>query len=68
MHVQQKADHHIIKRATNFVVDGKRPKGRPSKTWAACIADDLRERGINKEEAQNRERRPINVKPPLGET
>jgi len=32
-HVQRKADHHIIKRAMNFVVDGKRPKGRPSKTW-----------------------------------
>ena len=68
-HVQRREDHHIIKRAMNYAVDGRRPRGRPNKTWAACIAEDLRELGINEEETQFRERwrRLINVKPPLGE-
>ena len=68
-HVHRREDHHIIKRAMNYAVDDRRPRGRPNKTWAACIAEDLRELGINEEETQFRERwrRLINVKPPLGE-
>jgi hypothetical protein len=53
-HVERKDDDDWVKRCSGFVVEGKRPVGRPSKSWNEVLREDLRELGLVPEEAQDR--------------
>jgi hypothetical protein len=43
-HVQRKGDDDWVKRCTRLEVVGKRPRGRPRKTWMTTLKDDYEKR------------------------
>ena len=53
-HVQRRKDTHPIKAAQNFNVTGKRPPGRPKKTWDNTARELLKARGLSEVDALNR--------------
>ena len=42
-HVQRKPIEAPVRRIENIIVEGKRNRGRPKKTWVEQIKDDLSE-------------------------
>jgi hypothetical protein len=41
-HVERKEDGDWVKRCTRMEVVGKRPRGRPRKTWMSTLKDDMK--------------------------
>jgi hypothetical protein len=41
-HVKRKGDNDLVRKCTEFVVDGKRPMGRPRRTWWDVVRDDMK--------------------------
>jgi hypothetical protein len=41
-HVERKGYDEWVKRCTRMEVVGKRPRGRPRKTWMSTLKDDMR--------------------------
>jgi hypothetical protein len=41
-HVERKEDDDWVKRCTRMEVVGKRPRGRPRKTWTSTLKDDMK--------------------------
>ena len=53
-HVKRKKPEDGVKKEHDLVVDGKRSKGRPRKTWDEVIKTDMKSRGLTCDMAQNR--------------
>ena len=47
-------EEYVGKRAMGIEVQGSRRRGRPTKRWADCVNDDLREKGLSGEEVYGR--------------
>ena len=54
-HVVRRNEDEPLGRIMSVVAPGRRPRGRPKKTWKQKIDDDLRDFGLNAESAGNRE-------------
>jgi len=39
-----------------YAVEGARPRGRPNKTWREIVEKDCQVRGLNREDAMDRNR------------
>ena len=55
-HVLRKEDEYVGKRVMAMEVPGKRRKGRPKRRWLDSIGNDLSERELSREDAQDRAR------------
>ena len=53
-HVVRREDTHPIKAAHNFSVTGKKPSGRPKKTWDNAVREILKARWLSEVDALNR--------------
>ena len=54
-HVERMEDGNPVKESRNIEVPGRRGRGRPRKTWAQLIKDDLRQLNLDPGLAQDRE-------------
>ena len=55
-HVSRREDEYVGKRVMGMEVPGKRRRGRPKRRWLDSIRNDLSERGLSEEDAQDRPR------------
>ena len=55
-HVSRREDEYVGKRVLGMAVPGKRRRGRPKRRWMDNIRNDLSERGLSEEDAQDRSR------------
>ena len=55
-HLLRREEDHIGRRTMEMEVQGRRRRGRPRKRWRDCVREDLREKGIDEDEAQHRGR------------
>ena len=55
-HLMRREEQHVAREVMDMVVDGTRRRGRPKTRWKDCVGDDMRERGIREEWAQDRRR------------
>ncbi len=53
-HVVRREEDHIVRRAMEFEVEGRRPAGRPRKTWRQGVEEDMRRLNIRAEMAGER--------------
>ncbi|KAI5715246.1 hypothetical protein M8J77_013028 [Diaphorina citri] len=54
-HVERREEDYIGKRVkTNLEVSASRAVGRPKKTWRNRVIEDMRDKGVSAEEAQDR--------------
>ncbi|VDL71988.1 unnamed protein product [Nippostrongylus brasiliensis] len=53
-HVMRRPDDHPVRKALEFEVPGKRPRGAPKKKWSDVIKNDLKEVGATLQDAQDR--------------
>ena len=53
--MERKEDSDWVKACQKFEVIGKTGRGRNRKTWMECINKDLKDKGLNASDAQNRE-------------
>ncbi len=53
-HVRRR-EEHILRRELNFEVEGRRPPGRPKKTWRKVVEEDMRMLNITEEMAVDRQ-------------
>ena len=51
-HVMRKGDEDWVKKCMEYRVEGRRPVGRPRKTWLESVEVDMAELEIDKEEVQ----------------
>ena len=52
----RKEDGHVLRRALDFEVKGRRKRGRPKKTWRKQVEEESRKVGLRKVDAPNRVR------------
>ena len=55
-HVLWRDDGHVLGKALEFEVKGKRKRGRPKKTWKMQVEKDSKSVGLEKEDVLNRAR------------
>ena len=55
-HVLRKDPNDWVRKCMYLEVDGKRPRGRPEKTWRDVVEKDMKVRGLRKEDAADRVR------------
>ena len=55
-HVARRSDVEELGRVFSMEVAGRRPRGRPRKTWMDCVNQDLIKIGANREDALDRQR------------
>ena len=62
-HVMRKGDEDWVKKCMEYRVEGRRPVGRPRKTWLESVEVDMAELEIDKEDVHDRSkwRRIVNV-------
>ena len=53
-HVNRRDENSILKRAMELEVEGRRPVGRPKKTWSKIVEKDLRKLNIMEDMAEER--------------
>ena len=53
-HVLRNEDGHVLRRALDFEVKGRRKRGRPKKTWRKQVEEESRKVGLRKVDALNR--------------
>ena len=53
-HVQRKPIEAPVRRIETIIVEGKRSRGRPKKTWVEQIKDDLSELHLSKDLTRDR--------------
>ncbi len=54
-HVKRREGVGALGRAVELDVEGRRPRGRPKKTWRKCVQEDLEALGAEEEDALDRE-------------
>ena len=54
-HVYRMDDNEWVKRAWKYEMTGRRPRGRPKKTWDETVANDRRLFGLTPNDALNRQ-------------
>ena len=59
-HVLRRNDGHVLRKALEFEVKGKRKRGRPRKTWRSQV-EESKSVGLKKEDAKNRARWRVRV-------
>jgi len=52
-HVLPKDDNDLVKKCTEYKVEGARPRGRPKKTWTEIVEKDCQARKLNREDAMD---------------
>ena len=52
-HVLRRDDGHVLRKALEFEVKGKRKRGQPRKTWRSQV-EKSKSVGLKKEDAKNR--------------
>ena len=55
-HVLRRDDGHVLRKALEFEVKGKRKRRRPRKTWRSQVEKESKNVGLKKEDAKNRVR------------
>ena len=62
-HVMRKGDEDWVKKLIEYRVEGRKPVGRPRKTWLESVEADMDELEIDKEDVHDRSkwRRNVNV-------
>ena len=55
-HVLRKEDNDWVRKCMEYEVEVTRPRGRPKKTWREIVEKDCRARGLNTEDAMDRNR------------
>ena len=65
-HVLRREDEYVGKRVKAMEVPGKRRRGRPKRRWLDSIGNDLSERELSREDAQDRARWRRLIKPATG--
>ena len=53
-HVLRKDDDDYVKKCMEYEVEGRRPRGRPKRTWREVVREDCQARKLNKEDAMDR--------------
>ena len=61
-HVLRRDDGHVLRKALEFEVRGKRKPGRPKKMWKMQVEKESKSVGLEKKDAMNRARWRIGVK------
>ena len=54
-HLHRKGEDEWVKKIMKFEVDGRRPPGRPQKTWEELVSADLRRLRLRPSDADNRD-------------
>ena len=57
----RKGDEDWVKRCMEFIVEGRRPVGRPRRTWLECVDADMAELEIDREDVHDRKKWRENV-------
>ena len=52
-HVLRRDDGHVLRKALEFEVKGKRKRGRPKEMWKMQVEKDSKSVGLEKEDALN---------------
>ena len=52
--VKPRDENSILRRAMELEVEGRRPVGRPKKTWSKVVKEDMRKLNITEDMAENR--------------
>ena len=52
-HVMRKGDDDWVKKCMEYIVEGRRPVGRPRKTWLESVEGDMAELQIDKEDVHD---------------
>ena len=60
-HVLRRDDGHVLRKALEFKVKGKRKRGRPKKTWKTQVEKERKSLGLEKKDAMNRARWRVGV-------
>ena len=60
-HVLRRDGGHVLRKALEFEVKGKRKRGRPKKTWKMEMEKESKSVGLEKEDALNRARWRVGV-------
>ena len=61
-HVLRRDDGHVLRKALEFEVRGKRKRGRPKKTWKMQVEKESKSVGLEKKDAMNRARWRVGVR------
>ena len=61
-HVLRRDDGHVLRKALEFEVRGKRKPGRPKKTWKMQVEKESKSLSLVKKDAMNRARWRMGVK------
>ena len=59
--VLRRDDGHVLRKASEFEVKGKRQRERPKKTWKTQVERESKSVGLEKEDAWNRVRWRVGV-------
>ena len=54
MHVKRRDENSKLRRAMELKVEGRRPVGRPKKTWSKVVEEDMRKLNITEDMAEDR--------------
>ena len=60
-HVLRRDDGHVLRKALEFKMKGRRKRGRPKKTWKTKVDKESKSVGLEKEDALNRARWRVGV-------
>ena len=60
-HVMRESDEDWVKKCMEFRVEGRRPVGRPRRTWLESVEVDMADIEINKEDVHDRKKWRNNV-------
>ena len=61
-HVLRRDDGHVLRKALEFEVRGKRKPGQPKKTWKMQVEKESKSVGLEKKDAMNRARWKMGVR------
>ena len=61
-HVLRRDDGHVLRKALEFKVKGKRKRGRPKKTWKTQMEKESKSVGLEKKDDMNRVRWRVGVR------
>ena len=53
-HVSRREEDHVLRRAMEMEVEGRRPRGRPRMRWRGCVEEDMGKMNIRREDVYDR--------------